>query len=180
MTRSRAPPSGFETQKQISNSGGTKMYIEHPFFIDGKYYAKVDDEMIEITKEVAYAMNNFRRNSLPKYVEVKNSQGEVIEKWLREVPYSIHSNDEVDYSVETMPDPLCDVEEEAIDSVRHQEVQKAIEKLNDIEKLIIRAVYFEEMPLEKVGSLLGVSYQAVQCRLKVIHAKMKNQLAKKI
>lgn len=179
MTGSRAPPSGFETQKQISNSGGTKMYIEHPFFIDGKYYAKINDEMIEITKEVAYAMNNFRRNSLPKYVEVKNEQGEVIEKWLREVPYSSHSDDGIDYSVETMPDPLCDVEEEAINSACCQEVQKAIGKLNDIEKIIIRAVYFEEMPLEKVGSLLGVSYQAIQKKLKVIHAKMKKHLVKK-
>ena len=35
------------------------MYIEHPYFYEGKYYANIDGEMIEITKEVAYAMNNF-------------------------------------------------------------------------------------------------------------------------
>ena len=35
------------------------MYIEHPYKYDGKYYANVDGKMIEITKEVAYAMNNF-------------------------------------------------------------------------------------------------------------------------
>ena len=32
------------------------MYIEHPYFYEGKYYANIDGEMIEITKEVAYAM----------------------------------------------------------------------------------------------------------------------------
>ena len=39
------------------------MYIEHPYFYEGKYYANIDGEMIEITKEFAYAMNNFYRSS---------------------------------------------------------------------------------------------------------------------
>lgn len=156
------------------------MYIEHPFFIDGKYYAKIDNQMIEITKEVAYAMNNFRRMGIPKCVEVRNEQGEVVEKRLREVPYSSHSNEDVDFSVETMPDPLCDVEGEAIASVRFQQLHRAIDKLTEVEKVIVRGVYFEDMTLETVGSLLGISYQAVQKHLKVIHAKMKNMLEKRI
>ena len=53
------------------------MYIEHPYFYEGKYYANIDGEMIEITKEVAYAMNNFYRSSKAKKVEIKNEQG----KW---------------------------------------------------------------------------------------------------
>ena len=63
MSQNRGPPSGFETSNEISNSGGTDMYIEHPYFYEGKYYANIDGEMIEITKEVAYAMNNFYRSS---------------------------------------------------------------------------------------------------------------------
>lgn len=156
------------------------MYIEHPFFIDGKYYAKIDNQMIEITKEVAYAMNNFRRMSIPKCVEVRNENGEVVAKRLREVPYSSHSNEIVDFSIETMPDPFCDVEEEAITAVRCQQIRQAIDGLTEIEKVIVRGIYFEDMTLETVGSLLGISYQAVQNRLKVIHAKMKNMLDKKI
>ena len=31
------------------------MYIEHPYFYEGKYYANIDGEMIEITKEVEAA-----------------------------------------------------------------------------------------------------------------------------
>ena len=176
MTQIRAPPSEFETQKQISNSGGTKMYIEHPFFIDGKYYAKINDEMIEITKEVAYAMNNFRRRILPKYIETINDRGEVVERQLREIPYSNHSDDEVGYSVETMPDPLCDVEEEALASMCHEELQKAIGKLDEIEKVIIRGVYFEDMTQEAVGKILGITKYAVNKRLKRILIKMKNML----
>ena len=53
MILNRGPPSGFETSNEISNSGGTDMYIEHPYFYEGKYYANIDGEMIEITKEVA-------------------------------------------------------------------------------------------------------------------------------
>lgn len=28
------------------------MYIEHPYFYEGKYYANIDGEMIEITKKL--------------------------------------------------------------------------------------------------------------------------------
>ena len=63
MILNRGPPSGFETSNKISNSGGTDRYIEHPYFYEGKYYANIDGEMIEITKEVAYVMNNFYRSS---------------------------------------------------------------------------------------------------------------------
>ena len=38
------------------------MYIEHPFKYDGVYYAKVDGELIEITKEQAKVMLSFYRN----------------------------------------------------------------------------------------------------------------------
>ena len=69
------------------------MYIEHPYFYEGKYYANIDGEMIEITKEVAYAMNNFYRSSKAKKVEIKNELGEVVDKMLREVPYSGQSID---------------------------------------------------------------------------------------
>ena len=54
------------------------MYIEHPYFVGDKYFAKVDGEFIEITKEVAYAMSNFYRSSKPRKIEVKNEKGEVI------------------------------------------------------------------------------------------------------
>ena len=94
MILNKGPPSEFETSNKISNSGGTDMYIEHPYFYEGKYYANIDGEMIEITKEVAYAMNNFYRSSKAKKVEIKNELGEVVDKMLREVPYSGQSIDE--------------------------------------------------------------------------------------
>ena len=56
------------------------MYIEHPYLYEGKYYAKVDNQFVEITKEVAYAMNNFYRSSLPKKVDIKDENGEIVER----------------------------------------------------------------------------------------------------
>ena len=86
------------------------MYIEHPYFYEGKYYANIDGEMIEITKEVAYAMNNFYRSSKAKKVEIKNELGEVVDKVLREVPYSGQSIDGEGFMIEDFPDLNCDVE----------------------------------------------------------------------
>ena len=40
------------------------MYIEHPYFYEGKYYANIDGEMIEITKEVAYAMKDVYKRQI--------------------------------------------------------------------------------------------------------------------
>lgn len=80
------------------------MYIEHPYFYEGKYYANIDGEMIEITKEVAYAMNNFYRSSKAKKVEIKNELGEVVDKMLREVPYSGQSIDGEGFMIEDFPD----------------------------------------------------------------------------
>ena len=79
------------------------MYIEHPYFYEGKYYANIDGEMIEITKEVAYAMNNFYRSSKAKKVEIKNELGEVVDKMLREVPYSGQSIDGEGFMIEDFP-----------------------------------------------------------------------------
>ena len=80
------------------------MYIEHPYKYDGKYYANVDGKMIEITKEVAYAMNNFYRSSQPGKVEIKTEKGEVVERRLREIPYSETNGQDYEFSIEDFPD----------------------------------------------------------------------------
>ena len=54
------------------------MYIEHPYLYEGKYYAKVGNQFIEITKELAYARNNFYSNSSPKKVDIKDENGEIV------------------------------------------------------------------------------------------------------
>ena len=110
------------------------MYIEHPYKYDGKYYANVDGKMIEITKEVAYAMNNFYRSSQPRKIEIKNEKGEVVEMKNREIPFSSTGDEENDFSIEDYPDMRCCVENSVIEIIEAQKIHKVINGLSPEEK----------------------------------------------
>ena len=115
------------------------MYIEHPYFYEGKYYANIDGEMIEITKEVAYAMNNFYRSSKAKKVEIKNELGEVVDKMLREVPYSGQSIDGEVFMIEDFPDLNCDVEHCVLTKMEQQDIHKAVPQEELLYLLLMRS-----------------------------------------
>ena len=173
MKHNRGPPPGFETSDEISNSGGTDMYIEHPYFYDGKYYANVDGQMIEITKEVAYAMNNFYRSSKAKKVEINNELGEVVDKMLREVPYSGQSVDGEGFMIEDFPDVNCDVENSVITKMEHQDIHKVINQLSSEERMIVYGIYFENKTQLQMAAIMGVSRQVLAYKLKAILNKMR-------
>lgn len=151
------------------------MYIEHPYFYNDKYFAKVDGKFIEITKEVAYAMNNFYRSSKPKKVEVKNKKGEVIEKVNREIPYSDTKYYDYDLSIEDLPDYSCNVEDSVISTLEQKDIHKIIEQLNSEEKLIIYGIYFENKSQVEVARMLGISRQMLAYKLKATLNKMRKK-----
>ena len=141
------------------------MYIEHPYFYEGKYYANIDGEMIEITKEVAYAMNNFYRSSKAKKVEIKNELGEVVDKMLREVPYSGQSIDEEGFMIEDFPDLNCDVEHSVLTKMEQQDIHKVIDQLNTEERMIIYGIFFENKT--QMAEIMGISRQVLAYKLMV-------------
>lgn len=149
------------------------MYIEHPYFYDGKYYANVDGQMIEITKEVAYAMNNFYRSSKAKKVEIKNELGEVVDKMLREVPYSGQSVDGEGLMIEDFPDMNCDVENSVITKIEQQDIHKVINLLSAEERMIVYGIYFENKTQLQMAAIMGVSRQVLAYKLKAILNKMR-------
>ena len=149
------------------------MYIEHPYFYDGKYYANVDGQMIEITKEVAYAMNNFYRSSKAKKVEIKNELGEVVDKMLREVPYSGQSVDGEGLMIEDFPDMNCDIENSVITKMEQQDIHKVINQLNSEERMIVYGIYFENKTQLQMAAIMGVSRQVLAYKLKTILNKMR-------
>lgn len=151
------------------------MYIEHPYFYNDKYFAKVDGKFIEITKEVAYAMNNFYRSSKPKKVEVKNKKGEVIEKVNREIPYSDTKYYDYDLSIEDLPDYSCNVEDSVISTLEQKDIHKIIEQLNSEEKLIIYGIYFENKSQVEIARMLGISRQMLAYKLKATLNKMRKK-----
>lgn len=149
-----------------------KGYREYPFFYNGKYYAKVNGNMIEISKDVARVMHNTYRSGKPKKIVRRNGKGEIVEKINREIPYSIHTDSETDLCIETMPDPYCNVEEEALCCMQYIELHGAIEELHDKEKILIKGIYFEDKTQKEMSEILGITQQAVAYRQKKILKKM--------
>lgn len=149
------------------------MYIEHPYFYDGKYFAKVDGQMIEITKEVAYAMNNFYRSSKAKKVEIRNELGEVVEKRLREVPYGGQAIEGEGFMIEDFPDMSCDVENNVLTKMECQDIHKVINQLNAEERMIIYGIYFENKTQVQMAEIMGISRQVLTYKLKNILNKMR-------
>lgn len=156
------------------------MYIEHPYKYDGKYYANVDGKMIEITKEVAYAMNNFYRSSQPKKLIVKNENGEIVEKKLREIPYSETNGSDLEFTIEDFPDCNCNVEDCVINRVERKEIHRVINCLNEEERMIIYGIYFENKTQVELAEIMGVSRQVLAYRLKSILNKMRKMCQENI
>ena len=129
--------------------------------------------MIEITKEVAYAMNNFYRSSKAKKVEIKNELGEVVDKMLREVPYSGQSVDGEGLMIEDFPDMNCDIENSVITKMEQQDIHKVINQLNSEERMIVYGIYFENKTQLQMAAIMGVSRQVLAYKLKTILNKMR-------
>ena len=155
------------------------MYIEHPYFYEGKYYANIDGEMIKITKEVAYAMNNFYRSSKAKKVEIKNELGEVVDKMLREVPYSGQSIDGEGFMIEDFPDLNCDVEHSVLTKMEQQDIHKVIDQLNTEERMIIYSIFFENKTQTQMAEIMGICRQMLSYKLKSTLNKMREMYMNK-
>lgn len=145
-----------------------------------KYYANVDGKMIEITKEVAYAMNNFYRSSQPRKVEIKNEKGESVEWKLREIPYSETNGQDYEFSIEDFPDYSCDVEDSVISSVERRDIHKVINQLDAEERMIIYSIYFENKTQVQLAGIMGVSRQVLAYKLKTILHKMRRMYQENI
>ena len=144
------------------------MYIEHPYLYEGKYYAKVDNQFVEITKEVAYAMNNFYKKNLPKKVDIKDEDGEIVDRVRREISYS-EANDlsgESDFSIETFRDNSINVEDIVLGDIERQEMLQLIETLSDDERYIIDSIYFKDELQKDISEKMNISQQMVSYKLK--------------
>ena len=61
-------------------------------------------------------------------------------------------------------------------NLRLESLQKAIEELDDEERLLIDLRYAEEMTQEEIGKVFGVSKMAVSKRLKKLHQKLRGSV----
>ena len=61
ISRLRAPlPLDLKQKTRFQIQEEKKMYVQHPYKYEGKYYAKIDGVFYEISKEVAMAMTKER------------------------------------------------------------------------------------------------------------------------
>ena len=148
---------------------------------NGYSFSKItpDGEMIEVTKEVAYAMNNFYRSSKAKKVEIKNELGEVVDKMLREVPYSGQSIDGEVFMIEDFPDLNCDVEHCVLTKMEQQDIHKVINQLNSEERMIIYGIFFENKTQTQMAEIMGISRQMLSYKLKSTLNKMREMYVNK-
>ena len=154
------------------------MYIEHPYLYEGKYYAKVDNQFVEITKEVAYAMNNFYRSSLPKKVDIKDENGEIVDRVRREISYS-EANDlsgECDFSIETVADTSLSVEDTVIENLERNELLQLIDTLPEEERYIIVSIFYKGEIKKDVAEELNISRPMLTYKLKSALKKLRYKL----
>lgn len=79
----------------------------------------------------------------------------------------------VDY--ERITDSVNDIEEKIIESEKLQVLQSCIQKLTEIEKIII-ALYLEEVKYSEIAEIIGISERNVSVKISRIKNKMKNLL----
>ncbi len=135
--------------------------------------------MIEITKEVAYAMNNFYRSSKAKKVEIKNELGEVVDKMLREVPYSGQSIDGEGFMIEDFPDLNCDVEHCVLTengTAGYSQSNQSAELRGTHDYLWH---FFENKTQTQMAEIMGISRQMLSYKLKSILNKMREMYMNK-
>ena len=79
----------------------------------------------------------------------------------------------VDY--ERITDSEKDIEDKLIESEKLQILQNCIQKLTEIEKIIV-ALYLEELKYSEIAEIIGISEKNVSVKISRIKNKMKNLL----
>ena len=114
-----------------------------------------------------------------KKVEIKNELGEVVDKMLREVPYSGQSIDGEGFMIEDFPDLNCDVEHCVLTKMEQQDIHKVINQLNSEERMIIYGIFFENKTQTQMAEIMGISRQMLSYKLKSILNKMREMYMNK-
>ncbi len=135
---------------------------------------------MKITKEVAYAMNNFYRSSKAKKVEIKNELGEVVDEDAEgSTLQRTKSIDGEGFMIEDFPDLNCDVEHSVLTKMEQQDIHKVINQLNSEERMIIYGIFFENKTQTQMAEIMGISRQMLSYKLKSILNKMREMYMNK-
>lgn len=70
----------------------------------------------------------------------------------------------------------CSAEDDAIRNLQLENLRNAVAKLGDQEQELISLRYQEELTMEEIGKVFGISKMAVSKRLKKLHKKLEGSV----
>jgi len=152
------------------------MYVEHPYKFNDKFYAKVDGEFYEITREVAKAMLSAYRNEIYRSRKWNPEGSKDIKRKTKrtEILDCVFSENADGIGVEDLPDvQQRSVEDMVIMETEAVELHKNIEKLSEQEQFIIKSIYFEGIKQVDLAKILGISKVRMSQKVKAILKKMR-------
>lgn len=203
ISGSRAsPPLDLKQKTRFQIQEEKKIYVQHPYKYEGKYYAKIDGVFYEISKEVAMAMFAEYRNEIYRsrkwapeseeddqmedFQDLENKQekeepaDQKDKKWKRktkrcEILDCAFSANSDGLSIADMSDDTqMSMEEMMILKEESRILHEKIDKLSLQEQFIIKSIYFDDMKQKDVAEILGVTKGALSQRLNTILRKMRN------
>ena len=197
-----SPPLDLKQKTRFQIQEEKKMYVQHPYKYEGKYYAKIDGVFYEISKEVAMAMFAEYRNEIYRsrkwapeseeddqmedFQDLENKQekeepaDQKDKKWKRktkrcEILDCAFSANSDGLSIADMSDDTqMSMEEMMILKEESRILHEKIDKLSLQEQFIIKSIYFDDMKQKDVAEILGVTKGALSQRLNTILRKMRN------
>ena len=153
------------------------MYVQHPYKFDRKYYAKIDGEYIEISKEVAKVMLADYRNEIyrsRKWAPDTEEQYRKRKVKRTEILDCAFSANAEGVSIQDLADPTqMGVEEMVLRREEAEELHRNIDRLTEQEQFIIRSIYFEGVKQVDVARELGISKSYLSQKLGMILKKMR-------
>ena len=119
-----------------------------------------EGEPISVPKEVAEFLeqDRKRRQAEAKRDERHLSKGE-LERVLSAKSYSLYTLDD-----------------HAIRNLRLENLRKAVACLDELTQELLRLRYYEELSLEKIGAIRGVSKMAISKQLKKVHKELRSSV----
>ena len=196
------PPLDLKQKTRFQIQKEKKMYVQHPYKYEGKYYAKIDGVFYEISKEVAVAMFAEYRNEiyrsrkwapeseeddqLEDFQDLENKQKKEApadqkdKKWKRKtkrceiLDCAFSANSDGVSIADMADDTQMSMEEMVILKEESRMLHEKIGKLSLQEQFIIKSIYFDDMKQKDVAEILGVTKGALSQRLNTILRKMRN------
>lgn len=143
------------------------MYVQHPYKFNDKYFAKVDGNYYEISKQIAKVMLSDYKKQLYRTQRYKEGKElEVLECVTRDGDEGLSVDDFADEQQKSAEEMFFVSEERRV-------LYQQIERLSIRDQFIIKAVYIDGLKQAEVAQILGISPGWLSTKIKGILIKLR-------